>query len=197
MPGPSIASAAPTTASTMQVRRLPALERAVHSSTITTKTPAIGVRNPIRRRTPPIVARDCPMIPCHSGAINILATPSWARTIPAPNRRIRRPLPGQPLGTWRIVVAEKASTTRLGKAQGSRIPKNRGWDTPLSRGLQIDNSALQPDSDGVGSVVRTKFREDVLDVSLNGFLGDRQLIGDQFVGVSGGNGSKNFDFPWG
>src|SRR5258708_27095102 len=36
--------------------------------------------------------------------------------------------------TWRIVVAEKASTTRLGKAQGSRIPKNRGWDTPLLRG---------------------------------------------------------------
>src|SRR5258708_36426450 len=74
--------------------------------------------------------------------------------------------------TWRIVVAEKASTTRLGKAQGSRIPKNRGWDTPLSRGLQLDNSAFQPNSDRVGSVVRAKFREDVLDVSLNRFLAD-------------------------
>src|ERR1700730_13001115 len=74
--------------------------------------------------------------------------------------------------TWRIVVAEKASTTRLGKAQGSRIPKNRGWDTPLSRALQLDDSAFQPDSDSVGSVVRAKFREDVLDVSLNRFLGD-------------------------
>jgi len=110
-PGPSIASAAPTVASTMQVRRLSALEAAVRSSTTTTSTPAIGV------------------------------------------------------------------------------------NTPLSRGLQIDNSALQPDSDGVGSVVRTKFREDVLDVSLNGFLGDRQLSCDQFVGVAGGNGPKNFDFP--
>jgi len=172
MPGPSIASAAPTTASTMQVRRLSALERAVHSSTITTNTPAIGVKNPIRRRTPPIVARDCPMIPCHSGAISILATPSWARTIPAPNRRRRRPLPANRWETWKIVVAENASTTRLGKAQGSRIPKNRGWDTPLSRGLQLDDSAFQPDSDCVGSVVRAKFREDVLDVSLNRFLGN-------------------------
>src|SRR5258708_9540535 len=83
--------------------------------------------------------------------------------------------------TWRIVVAEKASTTRLGKAQGSRIPKNRGWDTPLSRGLQFDDSAFQSDSDRVGSVVRAKFREDVLDVSLNGFLSASQFIGDQFV----------------
>jgi hypothetical protein len=69
-------------------------------------------------------------------------------------------------------LAEKASTTRLGKAQRSRIPKNRGWDTPLSRGLQLDDSAFQSDSDCVGSVVRAKFREDVLDVSLNRFLGD-------------------------
>src|SRR5260370_36737088 len=80
--------------------------------------------------------------------------------------------PANRLETWRIVVAEKASTTRLGKAQGSRIPKNRGRDTPLSRGLQLDDSAFQPDSDCVGSVVRAKFREDVLDVSLNRFLGD-------------------------
>src|ERR1700736_5171694 len=74
--------------------------------------------------------------------------------------------------TWRIVVAEKASTTSLGKAERSRIPKIRVWDTPLSRGLQFDDSAFQPESDRVGSVVRTKLGEDVLDVSLNGFLGN-------------------------
>src|SRR5260370_41623607 len=73
--------------------------------------------------------------------------------------------------TWRIVVAESASTTMLGKAQRSRIPKNRWWNTPLPRGLQFDDSALQSDGDCVGSVVRTKVREDVLDVSLTGFLG--------------------------
>src|SRR5580704_8008282 len=96
--------------------------------------------------------------------------------------------------TWRIVVAEKTSTTRLRRAQRSRIPKNRGRDTPLSRGLQFDDSPFQSDCDRVGSVVRAKFREDVLDVSLNGFLSDGQFIGDQFVGVSSGNRSKDFDF---
>src|SRR5271170_3499125 len=47
MPGPSIAKAAPVIASTIQVRRLSALERAVHSSTITTNPPATGVKRPI------------------------------------------------------------------------------------------------------------------------------------------------------
>jgi len=126
MPGPSIASAAPTTASNMQVRRLSALERAVHSSTITTKTPAIGVRNPIRRRTPPIVARDCPMIPCHSGAISILATPSWARTIPAPNRRRRRPLPGQPLGNMENSRCREGLNDKVRESAGQSNPQKPG-----------------------------------------------------------------------
>ena len=126
MPGPSIASAAPTTASTMQVRRLSALERAVHSSTITTNTPAIGVKNPIRRRTPPIVARDCPMIPCHSGAISILATPSWARTIPAPNRRRRRPLPGQPLGNMENSRCREGLNDKVRESAGQSNPQKPG-----------------------------------------------------------------------
>ena len=76
-----------------------------------------------------------------------------------------------PLSATNLVIQPTLYPT-LGKAQRSRIPKNRGWDTPLSRGLQLDDSAFQSDSDCVGSVVRAKFREDVLDVSLNRFLGD-------------------------
>src|SRR5258708_1057516 len=89
---------APTTASTMQVRRLSALERPVHSSTNTNNTPPIGGKNPIRKKTPLIVARNSPRIPYHPGGISILAAPSWGRTNPGPNRSRRRPLPGQPLG---------------------------------------------------------------------------------------------------
>src|SRR6266403_549040 len=197
MPGPSMASAAPTTASTMQVRRLSALERAVHTSTITTNTPAIGVKKPIRRRTPLMVARDCHMIPCHSGAISISATPSWVRTIPAPNRRSRRPLPGQPLGNMENSRCREGLNNKVRESAAQSNPQKPGSGYTSFEGLQFDDSALQPDGDCVGSVVRAKFREDVLDVSLNGFLGDGQFIGDQFVGVSGGNGSKNLDFPWG
>jgi len=59
---------------------------------------------------------------------------------------------------------------KVRESAGQSNPKNRGWDTPLSGGLQLDDSAFQPDSDCVGSVVRAKFREDVLYVSLNRFL---------------------------
>jgi hypothetical protein len=51
-----------------------------------------------------------------------------------------------------------------------RIPKNGGRDTPLWRGLQFDDSALQPDRDGVGSVVSVKLGQDVPDVALDCFL---------------------------
>jgi len=172
MPGPSIASAAPTIASTMQVRRLSALQRAVDSSTITTNTPAIGVKQPMRRRTPPIVARDCPIIPCHSGAVSILATPSWARTIPAPNRRRRRPLPGQPLGNMENSRCREGLNHKVRESAGQSNPQKPGLEYTPFEGLQLDDSAFQPDSDCVGSVVCTKFREDAFDVSLNGFLGD-------------------------
>jgi len=74
------------------------------------------------------------MIPCHSGAVSILATPSWARTTPPLTAGEEDLLPGQPLGNMENSRCREASTTGLGKAQGSRIPKNRGWDTPLSRG---------------------------------------------------------------
>jgi hypothetical protein len=173
MPGPSIASAAPTTASSMQVRRLSALEKAVLSSTITTNTPAIGAKNPIRRRMPPMVARDCHMIPCHSGAISISATPSCVRTIPAPNRRSRRPPPGQPFGNMENSRCRESLNDKVTESAGQSNPQNPGLGyTSFEGGLQFDDSAFQPDGDCVGSVVRAKFREDVLDVSLNGFLGD-------------------------
>src|SRR5690349_15897591 len=172
-PGPSIASAAPTTASTMQVRRLSALERAVHSSTTATKTPAIGVKTPIRRRPPPAVARDCRIIPCHSGAISISVTPSWVRRIPTPNRSSRRPLPGQPFGNMENSRCREDLNEKVRESAAQSNPQKPGLGyTSLEGGLQFDDSAFQPDCDCVGSVVCTKFREDAFDVSLNGFLGD-------------------------
>jgi hypothetical protein len=118
----------------MQVRKLSAFERAAHNSTTTTSTPAIGVKEPARRRTPAPIASDCRMIPCHWGALSSSTSPSCVRTIPTTSRRSRRPLPGQPLGNMENSRCTGASTTRLGEAQRSRIPKNRGSNTPLSRG---------------------------------------------------------------
>jgi len=65
----------------------------------------------------------------------------------------------------------------------------------LSRELEIDNAPLQPNGDGMSAVIGAEFREDVLDVPFDSFLGDTKLIGDQFVGVPRSNQPQYFDFP--
>ena len=119
-----------------------------------------------------MVARDCHMIPCHSRAISISATPSWVRTIPAPNRRSRRPLPGQPLGNMENSRCRERLNDKVRESAAQSNPQKPGSGYTSFEGLQFDDSAFQPDRDRVGSVVCTKFREDAFDVSLNGFLGD-------------------------
>jgi hypothetical protein len=50
--------------------------------------------------------------------------------------------------------------------------------------LEVDDSALQTDGDGMGPIIRAKFGKYVLDVALYGFFGDGELTGDHFIGVS-------------
>ena len=60
--------------------------------------------------------------------------------------------------------------------------------------LQFDDSSLQPDHGRLRSVVGAQFGEDVLDSPLDSLLGDRELIGDLLVGVSGGDQAEHVDF---
>ena len=57
----------------------------------------------------------------------------------------------------------------------------------LSSELKFDNSALQTYHRGVGSVVGAQFGEDVSNPALDRFFGDRQLIRDLLIRISGGN----------
>ena len=76
--------------------------------------------------------------------------------------------------------------------------------TPLFRGvpdlpcvLQFDNAALQANRNCVRPVVGSKFGEDVLDVALDRFLGDRELGRDLLVRITAGDQSEDVDFPRG
>jgi hypothetical protein len=90
-------------------------------------------------------------------------------------------------GTLRIIVADVPHGVKIRNRCTTRNTRKRGWNAPLSRGLQLDDSALQADRDRVGAVIGPEFGEDVLDVSLDGFLGDRELTSDLFVRISGGD----------
>ena len=79
---------------------------------------------------------------------------------------------------------------------GTTSPKRLARNT-LSSELKFDNSALQTYHRGVGSVVGTQFGEDVSDLTLDGFLADRELRGNRFVGISLGNQTQDADFSCG
>src|SRR6201981_3019029 len=63
--------------------------------------------------------------------------------------------------------------------------------------LQFDDSALHRNRDGVRTVVRAKFREDVLDVALDCVLSNRELSSDQFVCIPAGKQAQDIDFSQG
>src|ERR1700685_2620317 len=97
---------------------------------------------------------------------------------------------------------EKRRCRRPPYVKNKRVPpsskirhsKSGGVDAPLSRGLQVNDSALQSDCDGVRSVACAKFGKDVLDVALDRFLGYRESIVFQLVSIPAGNQTQHIDF---
>jgi hypothetical protein len=156
----------------------------------------MGVHKPASRSIPAPIATDCLTIASGRGVPISSAIPSWMRRNPATTLRRSSPLPGQPLGNMENkrcrktpIVKSKESATRL------ESPKT-GVGIHLFRGgLELDDSALQANGDGVGSVVCAEFREDILDVAFYSFLSDPELICNQFVCIPCRNQPENFDFP--
>ncbi len=84
-------------------------------------------------------------------------------------------------------AAQKIPGMSLGNPEPRANPRIGSAGAPLSGGLQVlqrDDSALQPDRDGVGAIVGGKLGKDVLDVPLDGFLRNRQPRGDRLVRIS-------------
>ena len=60
--------------------------------------------------------------------------------------------------------------------------------------LQPDDSPLQPDHRGVRSIIGAQLGKDGLDSTLDGFLGDLELIRDLLVGIAGRDQAQHIDF---
>lgn len=98
----------------------------------------------------------------------------------------RAQLPAKRSETRQINVAHPyraVSVSRYADLGDCNSP-NVGTVLALSRGLQVDDSTLQSESDSVRPIMGAQLGENVLDVALYGLLADRQFIGDQFVGIS-------------
>src|SRR5262249_44737820 len=63
--------------------------------------------------------------------------------------------------------------------------------------LQMDDAAADADGDGLRAVVSAEFAHDVLDVNLDGFFGNGEVVGDVAIAVAFGNLAKNLNFAFG
>jgi hypothetical protein len=75
----------------------------------------------------------------------------------------------------------------------TEIPKGLVLTNRFRSESNLDDSALQTDQCGVGSVVGAQFGEDVPDLALDGFFADGELRGNLLVGIPFGNQPQDTD----
>src|SRR6202789_477275 len=157
-PGPSMASAAPTTARSTAPRTKGVPEITVQTPRIATITPTTGVHKPTRRKRPAAIATDCRAIRSQRLWPTRLATPSRIKMAAAATRKRSRARPGQPFGNMENSRCKKNTPRRKATESNERgeSPKVRVGAYPFRVGgvrLELDDAALQADGDGVGAVV--------------------------------------------
>jgi len=61
----------------------------------------------------------------------------------------------------------------------------------------LDYAALQGDGHRVSAIVRAELRKNTPHVAFDGFLGNGEVIGDDFIGVAGSHQPQNLDLSFG
>ena len=108
-PGPIIANEAPDVANMMGIPPPPALEKAIHTSTIAIKVPQMGVEKPRSRNIPAPAPITCGKIKADGGVVSLRGpNPKDNRNAAVTKRCRTRPLPGQLFGN-----AEKRRCKRV------------------------------------------------------------------------------------
>jgi hypothetical protein len=122
-PGPSIASPAPNMANSIWLQGSPERQKAPHNPIIAAAPPAMGVHKPAHRNSPAAASISSLRKCCWSGDSTDLMTPSWSKVIPAPSRRQRRPIAGQPLAKVENKRCRNSSRFRLRGPSEDRNPR--------------------------------------------------------------------------
>jgi hypothetical protein len=206
-PGPNMATAPAMVASKRTTQTSPRSVSICQISMKAANAPTIGVQRPGMRRTPQTASNADVIVALIGGSLHKVRP---ARTINAepPTRRMRsNPVPGQPPAK---VEYKRRNThpfvrTRVSHCDVRRYPKEsrnrhsfgfgmQAGEVVGRRGLQFDDSSLQADHRGVGSIVGAQFGKNALDSAFDRFLGDRKLIRNLLVCISCRDQSQNIDF---
>jgi len=168
----------------------------------------MGVHKPAINRKPAPIKRMAGMVTLIGGGSLISVKLALTASAEPATARIRsNPVPGQPPANveYRRRTDAPFRTTLLSCAvlKSTETPKRVKWSLFRVLGfrvwaslmeLQLDDPALQPDHGCLSSVVGAQLREDTLHSPLDGFFGDRELIGNLLIRISGGNQPQHVDF---
>ena len=122
-PGPSIASPAPNIANSIWLQGSPERQKAPHNPMTAAAPPAMGVHKPAHRKNPAAASISSLSKCCWWGDSTDPTNPSWNKTLPAPSRRQRRPIPGQPLAKVENKRCRNSSLFRLRGPSDARNPR--------------------------------------------------------------------------
>ena len=70
-----------------------------------------------------------------------------------------------------------------------------GAADPTSGGLERDEAALQPNRNGMRTIMGAKLREDICDVALDRRFPYRETVSNFFIRIPSGNQPQYFDLP--
>src|SRR5271157_5310694 len=129
---------------------------------------------------------------CHSVSRS-RCTPEQCRPAIAGSKARRLAVPPR---TWRTAVAHVSRFQLTGVATALKHSIAQR-PHPTFGGLKFDDSALEPDGDGVRAVVRSQLLENVADVAFYGILSNRKLGGDLLVRVPLRDQFQNLQFARG
>jgi hypothetical protein len=129
-PGPSSARAAPRVPSMILGHGSPGCENVFHSAMMVTSAPAIGVHKPANRSSPAPAASTCNMAGAIGSPPRSVVMRGTTIAIPATNRMIKRPTPGEP----RANVENSRRTIKPRLRDSRREPgAPKGWCELLFR----------------------------------------------------------------
>jgi hypothetical protein len=95
-PGPISTKAPPNVARKISGHEVPLSAKVLHSASIITRDPAIGVHKPTTRSSPSPIASMSKIAGSIAWSIRNLSIPCAMRAIPATSRMSKSPTPGQP-----------------------------------------------------------------------------------------------------
>lgn len=194
-PGPISDNAAPIVPTMMWMDARLEGTRMRNASERPSNKPATGVQSPMINSAEAAAASNWKDV---DGCVVALGlTMNCASGIAASARNSNSPAPGLPSGNVEKSRCTRCPVFRLAACSKTRNPGKRMSGPPLSRRLQLDDSALNRDSDRVGPVIRAKFCKDILDVALDRFFRDRQLCGDFFIRIAVRDEAKDLDLALG